>query len=90
MFFIGIIAFVAILFLILILLLLAGGGSDDYSGYSLSSQDTVSSDEDNNGEIGFDLQGDPTLGIGNNMTIDLTDGSIGMKVGGINIDFDGK
>lgn len=45
---------------------------------------------DNAGEIGIDTDGDLNIGIGGGLTIDPTDGSLGMKIApGISIDFDG-
>lgn len=46
--------------------------------------------KDNAGEVGVDLQGDLTVGLGGGLVVDTTDGSIGMKVGGVTIDFDGQ
>lgn len=88
-FFIGIFVFTFIILGILFLLLWAGTGTVDNTYQSLPAE-TQSDSSDNQGEIGIDLQGDVTLGIGNNLTIDLSDGSVGMNVGGINIDLDGK
>lgn len=45
---------------------------------------------DNSGRIGIDTQGDLTMGLGGGLAIDLSDGSLGMNVGGVTIDFDGK
>jgi hypothetical protein len=44
---------------------------------------------DNAGEISVGGTG-IGIGIGGGMTIDPSDGSLGMNIGGINFDFDGK
>lgn len=52
--------------------------------------DKVQQDQTNTGKPGIDTDGDLTIGIGNGLTIDATDGSLGMEIApGISIDFDG-
>lgn len=47
--------------------------------------------KDNAGEIGVNTNGDLTVGLGNGLTMDLTDGSLGMRIApGVSIDFDGQ
>lgn len=44
----------------------------------------------NAGTIGIDLDGDLAIGVGGGLTIDPTDGSLGMQIApGVSIDFDG-
>ena len=52
--------------------------------------DKKKDDHDNAGEVSIDTQGDVNVGIGSGLTVDATDGSIGIKVGGITIDLDGE
>lgn len=55
-----------------------------YNCYSSECQN------DNVGRIGMDLDGDLTMGLGGGLTMDMSDGSIGMQIApGISIDFDG-
>lgn len=42
----------------------------------------------NAGQLAFDSSG-PSIGIGGGLTIDPADGSLGISMGGFNIDFDG-
>lgn len=57
---------------------------DRYSCYELECKN------DNAGEVGIDTDGDLNIGIGGGLTIDPSDGSLGMKIApGISIDFDG-
>jgi len=44
--------------------------------------------QDNAGQLSIDGSG-IAIGIGSGLTIDPSDGSLGMNVGGFNIDFDG-
>ena len=44
--------------------------------------------QDNAGQLAFDASG-PAFGIGGGLTIDPSDGSLGMNIGGFNLDFDG-
>jgi hypothetical protein len=46
--------------------------------------------QDNAGRIGMDTQGDLTIGLGGGLAMDMSDGSLGMNIGGITFDFDGK
>lgn len=43
----------------------------------------------NTGQLAFDASG-PSIGIGSGLTVDPSDGSLGMSIGGVNIDFDGN
>jgi hypothetical protein len=41
---------------------------------------------DNAGQFGMDTSGHPTIGLGGGLALDLTDGDIDLKIGGITID----
>ena len=46
--------------------------------------------KDNAGDLGIDLDGDLNMGLGNGLTMDMTDGSLGIQIApGISMDFDG-
>lgn len=52
---------------------------------------TTNARTSNLGEPSIDLTGGLSIGIGNGLTIDPTDGSLGMRIApGISIDFDGR
>ena len=56
-----------------------------YNCYSYECQNN------NAGRIGMDLDGDLTIGLGGGLTMDMSDGSIGMQIApGVSIDFDGN
>lgn len=58
--------------------------------YSCWDYDCKREEDNRFGSVGIDTQGDLSMGIGGGMAIDLSDGSLGMKIGGMTIDFDGK
>jgi hypothetical protein len=43
---------------------------------------------DNVGDVTLNTEGDISVGIGGGLSIDTSDGSLGVQVGGITIDFD--
>lgn len=47
-------------------------------------QDAICRQRDNLGQVGIDIQGDPTIGLGNGLGMDVTDGSI--TINGIDTD----
>jgi len=55
---------------------------DRYSCYDSACKD----EKDNAGELTISTDGNLDIGIGSGLTIDPSDGSLGMKVGGISID----
>lgn len=63
---------------------------DRYSCWDYQCKAAEDVTTNNFGRIGVDLQGDLSMGIGGGMAMDLSDGSLGMKIGGITFDFDGK
>lgn len=59
------------------------------SDYGCKREEHGSSDN-NSGNVSVNTEGHLAVGLGGGLAMDLTDGSIGMQVGGITIDIDGN
>jgi hypothetical protein len=44
--------------------------------------------DDNTGDLSLNTDGNLSVGLGNGLAIDTTDGSLGVQVGGFTVDFD--